>query len=174
MGAVEEDCSVSCCLSKAPPDAIALWSHNTMSLYASEALALSVIPASDERSAYDLYAYCIAPLAFHGDGEPHDLDESEGEAVRGAETGVERVGPDYQPLGWDIVGNSLGWTGGPSFECSPLTCNSWARKIATNRFGLIDDFDRAVAVARRIASDQPEPGTYYLVHVWRKARAATS
>jgi hypothetical protein len=61
----------------------------------------------------------------------------------------------------------LGW---PQFECSPLTCCGLAEEVATNRYGLIDGLDRAIAVAPRIVEGPSDPGTYYLVQVWRKPR----
>ena len=58
-----------------------------------------------------------------------------------------------------------------AFECSALTCNSLAREIATNRHGLIGKLERAFAVAPEIIRLPSEPGTYYLVQVWRKTAA---
>ena len=151
LGSVEEICSVSCCLSKAPPGARELWRHNTMSLYASEALALGVIPAEQDREAYDFYAYFMPPVAFD-DGAPRDLNQDERNALSGATTDVEPVGSDYLLLGWDIVTNWVGWADGQAFECSPLTCNGLAKEITTNRYGLIDGLERAFALVQYHAS----------------------
>ena len=45
-----------------------------------------------------------------------------------------------------------------------------AREIAVNRYCLIDTLDDAIATARIFAGEQPEPGDYYVVEVWRKRR----
>lgn len=169
MGRAEEACSVSCCLSNAPRDALSLGRHNPMGLYWSETLALSVIPPAERPTAYDFYSYFMAPIAFDDDGEPRDLDDEENRTMLEAAKHVEPMNSDYLQLGWDIVGSSLGWSDGQVFECSPLTCNGLAREINTNRHGLIDGLDRAFAVVPRIIRGPSEPGTYYLVQVWRKS-----
>jgi hypothetical protein len=169
IGDVEEVCSVSCCISKAPPGAVSAWCHNAMGFYASEALALSVIPPREDRAAYDLYAYAMLPVAFDEDGEPRALTDDESRALSEAAKDTDEIGPGYQLLGWDVVSNSLGWVESQSFECSPLTCNSLAGTILANRYGLIDALDAAFAAAPEIIRAPSEPGTYYLVQVWRKA-----
>jgi hypothetical protein len=170
IGDVEEICSVSCCLSKAPPGSISLWCHHAMGFYASEALALSVIPPRDDRTDYDVYAYAMLPVAFDEDGEPRALSEDESRALSEAAKDAEEISGDYELLGWDIVSNSLGWVDSQSFECSPLTCNSLAGTIPANRYGLIDGLDAAFAAAPEIIRSPAEPGPYYLVQVWRKAK----
>jgi len=171
MGAVEEVCSVSCCISTAPPDAVQHWQHNRLGFYADETLALGVIPDTEDHAGYDLYAYAMLPLAVAASGEMRELDHAEREALTQASGAVQPLPPDYQCLGWDVVGNSLGWVASQSFECSPLTCNGMARLIPTNRYGLIEDKARALAAAPAIARGPAEPGDYYVLQVWRKRRA---
>jgi hypothetical protein len=144
-----------------------------MGFYSSEALALSVIPPEEDPSAYDLYNYFMVPVAFDDTAELRELNVEENHAISEASKAVEPMSSDYLLLGWDIASNWLGWTDWQAFECSPLTCNGLAREIATNRYGLIDGQDRAVAVAPQIILGPSEPGTYYLVQVWRKARSST-
>jgi hypothetical protein len=163
---VEEICSVSCCISKSP----AGQHPSRMGFCPSETLAQRVICAKPDRAAYDLYAYFMLPVAFEDDGEMRDLNHAEREVLAEAENGVGPMPPGYVRLGWDFATNSLGWETWPLFGCSPLTCNGLAQNIATNRFGLIDDIDRAFAVAGEIVSTPCEPGPYYLVQVWRKQR----
>jgi hypothetical protein len=165
MGTVEEVCSVSCCISTAPGGQ----PMRGMGFHASESLALSDAEQAGHRSA-DLYAYRLLPAAFGEDGEMLDLDEEERDALAAAEENVEPIPPDYVFLGWDITTNSLGWKDWPRFECSPLTCNGLANEVMTNRYGLIHELDRALALVPRIIEGPSEPGTYYLVQVWRKAR----
>jgi hypothetical protein len=163
---VEEICSVSCCISKSP----AGQHPSRMGFCPSETLAQRVICAKPDRAAYDLYAYFMLPVAFEDDGEMRDLNHAERDVLAEAENGVGPMPPGYVCLGWDFATNSLGWETWPLFGCSPLTCNGLAQNIATNRFGLIDDIDRAFAVAGEIVSTPCEPGPYYLVQVWRKQR----
>jgi hypothetical protein len=172
MGAVAEVCSVSCCISAAPPDAVRHWRHNRLGFYADETLALGVIPDTESRAIYDLYAYLMLPIAFAASGEMRELDVAEHEAFIEATGAVKPLPSDYACLGWDVVGNSLGWAASQSFECSPLTCNGMARLIATNRYGLIDDVERALAAAPAIARGPAEPGDYYVIQIWRKRRLA--
>ncbi len=172
MGAVEEVCSVSGCISPGPPDAAQQWRHNRLGFYADEGLAFGVIPDGEDRAAYDVYAYTMLPVAFAKGGAIRELNDAEREAFDDAAHTAKPLSSDYACLGWDVVGNSLGWDASQSFECSPLTCNAMASLIATNRYGLIDDIARALAAAREIAGGQPEPGDYYLVRVWRKGRVA--
>jgi hypothetical protein len=81
------------------------------------------------------------------------------------------MGPDYECLGWDAVGTWFGIGQSATFDCSPLTCNGLASEIPANRFGLLDTIEEAVSVAARFAREQPEPGTYFLVEVWRRRRS---
>lgn len=54
------------------------------------------------------------------------------------------------------------------FECSPLSCNNMAKEFAVNRHCLVDDLDQAGSVAERFAVEEPEPGPYYVIEVWRE------
>jgi hypothetical protein len=51
----------------------------------------------------------------------------------------------YESLGFDVVGVG---DGSFFFECSPLSCNGVAAEQPVNRFCLIDDPARALALAR--------------------------
>jgi len=167
IGAVEEVCSVSCCISRAPAGRPLAG----MGFHPSESLALSDAEQAADRS-YDLYAYRLLPVAFGEDGEMRDLDEEERDALAAAEEDVEPIPPDYVCLGWDITNNSLGWKNWPQFEDSPLTCSGLAEQIATNRYGLIEELGRALAAAPEVIKGPSDPGVYYLVQVWRKQRRA--
>jgi len=165
MGAVEEVCSVSCCISTAP----AGQPMRGMGFHPSESLALSDAEQAPNRSC-DLYAYRLLPVAFDDDGELRDLDEEERDALAAAEEDVEPISPDYVCLGWDITNNSLGWKNWGRFEDSPLTCCGLAEQIATNRYGLIEELDFALDAAPEVIKGPSDPGVYYLVQVWRKQR----
>ena len=166
FGAVEEVCSVSCCISTAP----AGQPLRGMGFHPSECVALSDAEHSTDRSC-DLYAYRLLPVAFGEDGEMRDLDEEERDALAAAEENVEPIPPDYICLGWDITNNSLGWKNWPQFECSPLTCNGLAEQIATTRYGLIEELDRALTLTPEVIKGPSEAGVYYVVQVWRKRRS---
>lgn len=158
--AVEDIGSVSECMSHGPPDRIAAWSHNSAGCYATEAEALAVVPA-EQRERYTLFAYRIWPLAL-AEGRDPDWD------VR-AEWPDLPDPPDlasYQLLGHDAIGRG----GSDLFGCSPLSCNGVAAEHEVNRHCLIDEPDRALAIARAFAdpSSHVEPGTYHVVEVWRR------
>ncbi|MBY0589225.1 hypothetical protein K2X85_18785 [bacterium] len=71
----------------------------------------------------------------------------------------------FRILGYDVVSSS---SVGLSFQHSPLSCNHMAEEIPVNRYCLIDRLENSIAVARRFSIEQPEPGTYYVVEVWRE------
>jgi len=74
------------------------------------------------------------------------------------------VGPTFAMLGYDIVGR-----GTDAFECSPLSCNGWAREIPTNQWCLVDDLDEALRLASIAEASGCEPGDYLVVQVWRES-----
>jgi hypothetical protein len=162
---VEEVCSVSTCISKGPDGWVDRWLHNPLGFFPSEEIAWGVVGV--DREAYDMYAYRMIEAAFQPGGGARSFDQHE---CRSFEASVlaEPLPADYELLGWDVAGNWLGWQQSMSFECSPLTCNGMAREIETNRHGLIWTLAEAIPAALQIGIEQPEPGTYYLLEVWRK------
>ena len=74
---------------------------------------------------------------------------------------VEPLSADFVSLGFDVVNK----TNGPFFECSPLSCNGMAKEVRVNQFCLLETPEQAVAFARRCASEEPEPGPYYVLEV---------
>jgi hypothetical protein len=64
--------------------------------------------------------------------------------------------------GYDIVSFSAH----TSPECSPLSCNSLASTIPTNRFCLLDDFQTAFDLAQRDEVANCEPGPYRVIAVY--------
>lgn len=162
-------CSVSGCISPAIDCNDDLWIHNALQIFNTEADARAAIAADADGTGADMYAYKLLPAGFDGTGET-TLDIAAlpqwGEPVAAAE-----LPSNYECLGFDCV--QTDWARAISgFGCSPLSCNGMAAGIAVNRFCLIDSLDNAIAAARRFAKEQPEPGTYYVVEVWRKRRAA--
>jgi hypothetical protein len=155
---VEEVCSVSTCMSDAPVDWVDQWQHNDMWVYDSPALAFSVVPEA-EWDEFDLYAYKLFPATFAG-GEPAPVDLP---ALQ-----IEPLSPSFERLGLDVVSRSAGST----FECSPLSCNHKAERIAVNRHCLIEDPATAFRLAAEFTAGGCEPGPYDVVEVWRRRPAA--
>jgi hypothetical protein len=157
---VEEICSVSNCMSKAPKDWIQHWKHNmTWWLYDSEEDAWGV--TGGEREAYDIYAYKIFPVVFDGAGEnPIEvIATAKGSLI------------DYEFMGFDAVSKEANVA---EFLHSPLSCNRGADTYRVNRFCLMDELEEAWRITREIARDAKEkgtwePGRYYLFEVYRKS-----
>ncbi|MFH1183478.1 MAG: hypothetical protein V1755_00360 [Chloroflexota bacterium] len=156
--AVEEICSVSDCISSGPEGWIDQWKHNvTWWFFDTEAAAREVTGEEE----YDMYAYRLFPVVFDRDTEtPIDVDAS-AEGDLGC----------YEFLGYDIVSRSRG----TNFECSPLSCNGGCKEYDVNRHCLVDAVDEAWRVAKEIAHDSAEkgswePGPYYLFEVYRRSR----
>jgi len=165
---VEEICSVSDCISPSPDGWIEHWLHNPLGLYPDEEIARRI--AGEGEPGFDIYAYRILDVAFPPGGPPRELTAEEERAFAAAGD-CTPMGAPFERLGWDAVGTWLGIGQSVGFDCSPLTCNGMAAQIATNRYGLLDTLEQAVPVAIRFAREQPEPGTYFLVEVWRKRRS---
>lgn len=167
---VEEICSLSECISPGPDDWFSRWTHNGACLFDREDAIGAIVAEEHEPDAFELFAYQIIPVRFAPDGETAmTASDLPGEA--GRRPNAIPPGADYDLLGYDCIQTE--WERNiVGFGCSPLSCNGMAAGIAVNRFCLIDSLDNAIAAARRFAKEQPEPGTYYVVEVWRKRRAA--
>jgi hypothetical protein len=74
---------------------------------------------------------------------------------------------DYAFIGYDCPNKAVAW-GYNGFNCSPLSCNSMSEEIKVNRHCLINERERALAVAGRFAIEDMESA--YVVEVWRKRR----
>ena len=155
---VDQICSVSSCISKAPEQWIGHWKHNEMWVFDSPALAWGVVPEAD-REEFEMYAYRIAPVEI-GDGKE--------EVFTIPPISPEPVSDDFESLGFDIVCGSQG----KDFGCSPLSCNKLAEKIPTNCFCLMGDLTEALGVARGFDGIACEPGPYFVVEVFRQKLAS--
>jgi hypothetical protein len=163
-------------LSDGPANWTDQWRHNEMWFFDSEALARKVAAEAIEihiepdprrdppwrvklsreiGCAYDFYAYKVFPCCFV-DGRR--------EAFAPPSLNCEPLPADYERLGYDAVNRTCC----PHFECAPLCCNGMAQEIPVNRFCLIDEPERALQVARDFSVRKPEPGTYFVLEVWRK------
>jgi hypothetical protein len=168
LGPVEDIASVAECIVPGADDWRSRWVHNAFWRFDNEELALSVVPP-DGRGVFDLYAYEILPVLFVGGEErPLELPTLD----------VKAPGPDFAPLGYDVV--VLANTGGEGakdpnydFGCSPLTCNSLMKEVPVNDHCLLDSAAGAMQLAKRVSASQGtlgEPGDYVVVRVWRKRR----
>ncbi len=155
---VDEICSVSNCIARGIRNA-----SDPFGLYANADLAWAAVPV-DSRADCAMYAYRLWPVQFEeGAEEPIDL---------WWELAVEPLAETFVRLGWDAVigGNQY------SFNCSPMSCNQGCRVVHSpdmNRYCLVSNERGALELARRFSIDQPEPGTYCVVEVWRDTATGT-
>jgi hypothetical protein len=157
LDTVREIASVSNCIAKRPDGWIDLWKHNDWWVYDSPELAREVardLGVGD----WPIVAYRVLPIRFEESGERTIEVESTAAPMPGY----------FQRLGWDVASKSYS----PDFECSPLSCNRRAVQIPVNALCLIETKEEAVEVARLFAREQPEPGAYFVVEVWRELFAA--
>jgi hypothetical protein len=159
---VDEICSVSGCIAKAPEGWRDHEKHNAFGVYDSPDLAWSVVPA-DLRGDFDLFAYHLFPVQYE-EGREENL-----EALEWWDLAVEPMSPLFVRLGWDVV------VGGShsSFGCSPLSCNGQAGLAgipAVNRYCLLSSEQEGLHLAREFSTSKPEPGPYCVVEVWRKGK----
>lgn len=148
--------SVSDCISAGPPGWIQHWTHNQMWAYPTVAAARAVVPAG-AGDAYEVHAYRMLPARW---------ERGQSIAIDLPAVAVEPLPQEFERLGFDAV--SMQWAGG-MFECSPLSCNSMAEQIQTNEHCLLPSQAEAEQVALRFSSEEPEPGPYYVVEVWRRS-----
>ncbi|HEY7338923.1 MAG TPA: hypothetical protein VH639_28800 [Bryobacteraceae bacterium] len=150
---VKEICTVSGCIN-APEGWIDHWLHNELAFYDSPAKAKRVVATTTSKLPWSLFAYRMLPTRFDKDGaKPISLPTLDVEPLHGS----------FVPIGFDAVSKSVSFC----FECSPLSCNYLAQKVPVNEFCLVATFEEAVALAKRCASEEPEPGPYYLFEVLR-------
>ena len=154
---VEELCSVSCCISKAPEGWIQRWLHNELWLYDSEELAWRVLPEAQEAEDFELYAYRLFPLRYV-DGQEQSLQIPT--------LKVQPLSASYERLGLDVVNRSQN----NQFGCSPLSCNGRAIDFTVNRHCLLDELKAARGLATLFSSGThaAEPGPYHVVEVFRE------
>jgi hypothetical protein len=176
---VAEIANVGHYTSDGPANWIDQWRHNAMWFFDSEALARKVITdaiqidiesdpqrdppwrvklSREPGCSYDFYAYKVFPCCFV-DGRREDYDLSG--------LNCEPLPADYERLGYDAVSGE----GVANLACSPLFCNGRAGDIPVNRFCLIDEPERALALAQVFSGSHGngcEPGNYFVLEVWRK------
>jgi hypothetical protein len=178
---VTDIASVGHYISEGPPNWDYQGRHNELWFFDSEALARKVIAEAiqieiepdpqrdppwqvklsrERECAYDFYAYKLFPLQFV-DGRQEDYHLP---ALK-----CEPLPVDYEQLGYDVVNRTCC----AHFECSPLFCNGRAADNPVNRFCLMDEPERALALAKEFSGSNGngcEPGIYFVIEVWRKSK----
>jgi hypothetical protein len=152
---VTELCSVSTCAAPAPEGWIDRWLHNDVGLFNSIRDAQACIPP--ESTTFHIFAYRLFTERF---------DDGAAESIVLPALPVEPLPPDFVSLGFDIVTKDLS----DFFECSPLSCNGMAAEALVNAYCLLDDPQRAVALAIEYSrAGNVEPGYYHVIEVLRSA-----
>jgi hypothetical protein len=150
---VREIASVSTCISAGPPDWLEQWRHNALGLFDSVSLAHLVVPQSSQD--FEIFAYCLL-----GDG----FLNGEQVAANLPDIQPETLPDDFAIIGYDAVSKSSS----DFFECSPLSCNNGAAQFPTNELCLFATLEEAERGAREFSAGRWEPGTYYVVGVYRR------
>lgn len=86
-----------------------------------------------------------------------------------SELAVEPLPAHFTLIGYDAVGFGYhGYYG--NFNCSPLTCNGMSCDVAVNKWYLVATEAEGIALAKTFSVEEPEPGPYAVVEVWRDLR----
>jgi len=157
-GTVVDVCSVSRCVSKDFADYIPYWRHNGYWFFDS----LEIIRQLARDHSLDLagtsaFFYEVHELQFDARATrwaPFDPEPSfPTQVVLPLETALE---------GYDVVTFSVG----TSAECSPLSCNSLASEVETNRHCLLASLELARQLLEAGRFDATEPGPYRIFAVY--------
>ena len=149
--------SVSGCVSRNFADYIQFWRHNGSWMFdRPETIRELAADRALSLSGMTLFYYEVFEQQYEEDdrqwvGLPQDLPFP---------TSVEP--PAARRLeGFDVVTFSCGTTP----ECSPLSCNSLARKVGVNRHCLLESLDRARQSLQDRLFDHSEPGPFRIFAV---------
>jgi hypothetical protein len=152
---VAEICSVSECVSAGPPGWIQQWLHNSLGWFNHVADVARVVPSTEERGQYRVFAYRLHP-EFYRDGSAMPV-------VIPSDVAPDPVPGTFQSLGFDTASHSMSDVLG--LECSPLSCNGIAADLAANAHCLFVTLAEALAAAKAFSIGGAEPGDYYVVEV---------
>lgn len=172
---VREIASVTKCNLPQPGGLTERWGFNSAGYFSSPERATADLAASNDPAPFCLFAYDFYPLRFDPYSNSVAVDPAEVFGEHFDSPPRPAVDTGFEFLGYDAVvrwaeiepGHANERVLGGGFGCSPLFCNSLSREHPINSHCLIDQWDDAVAAARRFAKDQPEPGCYYIFGVWR-------
>ena len=159
---VKDVYSLTNCLSKNFADYINYWKHNGYWLFDSPDIIMDLA----KEHSFDLegtmfFYYEVYELEFH------DSDSKWHSFIPEANFKTNVVGPHVKFLeGYDIATFSVG----TSPECSPLSCNSAASVIKTNKHCLLDSFEEAKLLLERGRFNNTEPGPFRIFAVYSVGR----
>lgn len=162
---VREICNASRCISKEPdsPEKWSRWTFNPSGWYDTPELAQA---DSTEGVRWSSFAFALVPMLFGTSGaRSYSVRD-----VLGASVDTLPSGPraEYRALGFDVVScRPAGDGSSAGFDCSPLSCNSLSLAYAVNAWCLLDSWDEAFRAATDFGRDEPEPGPYVIMRVFR-------
>ena len=154
---VEDLYSVSGCLSKNFVDYVPHWKHNGYWLFNSAAGVVALAcELSIDLSDCRLFYYEVYELEF-------DEETMKWQAFEPEPFGTAVVPPtDWRLEGYDVVSFMPSCSPG----CSPLSCNSLAETVPTNRHCLLETLDEARQLLGDGAFDNTEPGPFRILAVY--------
>ena len=155
---VQDVYSVTNCLSKDFADYIKYWKHNGYWFFDSPEIIEDLAKENSlEFQGTKLFYYEVYELEFHDDENVWREFKLE------ASFRTDVVIPNIKFLeGYDIVTFSVG----TSPECSPLSCNSLASIIKTNKHCLFDSFEEAKQSLEKDQFKNSEPGPFRIFAVY--------
>ena len=159
---VQDLYSVSNCLSKDFADYIKYWKHNGYWFFDSTEIIENLAKENLlELEATKLFYYEVYEHEFHDDDNVWHSFKPE------ASFQTDVIVPEIKFLeGYDIATFSVG----TSPECSPLSCNSLAFMIKTNKHCLFDLFEEAKQSLERGQFKNSEPGPFRIFAVYSTER----
>jgi hypothetical protein len=124
-----------------------------------------------KRFAYRIFAYRAIPMVF--DKAPCTLEVVSTDALFVAYSYLADLPSEQALLGFDHLGfDVVQYSDAINWGCSPLTCNYMYQHHPINQYCLIDTVEGAVEAARSFAQNEPEPGPYIVIEVFRERESA--
>lgn len=155
---VDDIYSASGCLSENFTDYIRYWKHNGYWLFNSPAVMEEIARENNlVLAGMTLLYFEVFEQQFDKISKQWSTFEPEASFP----TDVEEPASSHLK-GYDVATFSVG--AGP--ECSPLSCNSLAAKIAVNRYCLFESFDQAKRSLETGHFDNSEPGPFRIFAVY--------
>lgn len=150
--------SVSGCVSKNFTDYTKYWKHNGYWLFDAPAVMEDIAKAENlDLAGMTLFYYEVFPEQF--DEETGQWSKFEPEASLPLAVAKPK---SVELEGYDVTTFSCG----PIPECSPLSCNSLAARVAVNRHCLFDSFERAKEAIDAGTFVNVEPGPFRIFAVY--------
>jgi hypothetical protein len=155
---VDDIYALCCCVSEDFADYTNYWRHNGFWLFDSPSIMEELANQhSIDLSTLYLFYYEAYEVQYNDETKLWEKFFPE----YAFETNVQL--PKYKRLeGFDVVNFSVG----TSPECSPLSCNSIAKTIPTNRHCLFDTFEEAKHAIENRVFENAEPGPYRIIAVY--------